>query len=156
MIRVEDVVDRAGLEAAWRIRYEVFVVEQRVPVEEEVDALDTDPSTSHALAWLGDELVATGRVLGGHHPGEVHIGRVAVRRMARRRGVGAALMAHLEGVALARHGVPDGGDLAVRIVLSAQEQAMAFYTRLGYRVISGERYLDAGIWHQDMERRVRV
>lgn len=55
MIRVEDVVDRAGLEAAWRIRYEVFVVEQRVPVEEEVDALDTDPSTSHALAWLGDE-----------------------------------------------------------------------------------------------------
>lgn len=156
-MRVVDIVDRDGLEKAWRIRTEVFVVEQRVPADVEVDDLDTAPTTSHALALLGDEPVATGRVVfDPAHPGEVHIGRVAVRRAVRGRGVGAALMAHLEGVALALYGAPEGDALEVRVVLSAQEGAMGFYTRLGYAVVSGERYLDAGIWHQDMERRIRV
>lgn len=157
MIRVADIVDREGLEAAWRVRHEVFVREQHVPIEEEVDARDTDPTTSHALGYLGDDVVATGRVLADPgHPGEVHVGRVAVLREARGRGIGAALMAHLEGVALARDGVREGGLLVVRVALSAQESAMGFYSRLGYRVVTGERYLDAGIWHQDMERRIEV
>lgn len=155
MIRVEEVLDRAGLERAWRIRHEVFVVEQKVPVEEEVDVRDLEPGTVHALAWLDGEPVATGRML-ADHPGEVHVGRVAVLRSARGRGVGAAVMAHLEGVALARHGVRVGDELEVRVALAAQEQAIGFYTRLGYRIVSGERYLDAGIWHQDMARRVAV
>lgn len=154
MIRVEDVTDRAGLETAWRIRHAVFVVEQHVPIEEEVDHLDTDPSTHHVLVWRDDAAVGTGRVLAGP-PGEVHVGRVAVVRSARARGIGAVLMAHLEGIALAHHAVRDGDRLEVRVVLSAQEQAMGFYTRLGYEVVSG-RYLDAGIWHRDMERRIRV
>ncbi len=157
MIRVETVEDAAGLSEAWRIREEVFVVEQRVPVEEEIDDLDTAETTTHALGWLDDELVATGRVLWDPgHPGEVHVGRVAVRATARGRGVGAALMSHLEGVALARHGVRRGDDLVVLVALSAQEHAIGFYTRLGYSLVPGERYLDAGIWHRDMERRVRV
>ncbi|MGM0384496.1 MAG: GNAT family N-acetyltransferase [Actinomycetota bacterium] len=157
MIRVETVEDAAGLAAAWRIRAEVFVVEQGVPVAEEVDDLDTAETTTHALAWLDGELVATGRLLSdAAHPGEVHVGRVAVREAARGRGVGAAVMAHLEGVALARHGVRRRDDLVVLVALSAQEHAIGFYTRLGYSLTSGERYLDAGIWHQDMERRVRV
>ncbi|MDX5317791.1 MAG: GNAT family N-acetyltransferase, partial [Actinomycetes bacterium] len=90
------------------------------------------------------------------HPGEVHVGRVAVRATARGRGVGAALMSHLEGVAIARHGVRRGDDLVVLVALSAQEHAIGFYTRLGYSLVPGERYLDAGIWHRDMERRVRI
>ncbi len=32
--------------------------------------------------------------------------------------------------------------------------AMGFYERCGYRVLSGHRYLDAGIWHQDTARTV--
>ena len=155
MIRVETVEDAAGLAAAWRVREEVFVDEQAVPVEEEIDALDTAPTTAHALAWLDGDLVATGRLL-PEEEGTVHVGRVAVRAPARGRGVGAALMAHLEGLDLARHGIRDGDHLVVCVALSAQEQAMGFYTRLGYAVVTGERYLDAGIWHQDMERRIRV
>jgi len=120
-----------------------------------VDGRDLEPGTVHALAWLDGEPVATGLML-ADHPGEVHVGRVAVLRSARGRGVGAAVMAHLEGVALARHGVRVGDELEVRVALAAQEQAIGFYTRLGYRIVSGERYLDAGIWHQDMARRVAV
>lgn len=175
MIETRDVTDRAGLEEAWRIRFEVFVDEQHVPPEEEVDARDEDPATLHALAFLDGVPVATGRVLPDGTPGHVHVGRVAVRAAARGSGVGASIMAHLEGMALAEYGIPgdaetlgdaetpgDAGTsgeprhLTVRIALSAQESAVGFYSRLGYSPVSGERYLDAGIWHQDMARTVAV
>lgn len=142
------------MDEAWKIRFEVFVDEQKVPAEEEVDALDTSPTTFHALAYDDDGLpVATGRVFPGHGPGEAHVGRVAVLARMRGTGTGAALMRTLEQIALAEFGV-NGGDgvRTVRLELSAQESAMGFYERIGYEAVSGERYLDAGIWHQDMAR----
>jgi predicted GNAT family N-acyltransferase len=157
-VRVERVTTRAGLDQAWEVRLEVFVREQGVPLEEEVDDADTSPTTAHVLALDDDGTVlGTGRLLTDPaHPGEVHLGRLAVRAAARGRGVGARLVTALEGVALAEHGVPARGDggpaLEVRVVLSAQEAVLGFYRRLGYAVVTGERYLDAGIWHQDMAR----
>ena len=161
-MRIVDVETRDQLEDAWAIRLEVFVEEQEVPPEEEVDALDTDPTTFHSVAYDesaagGEWPVATGRVLGDPaHPGEAHIGRLAVRKDWRGTGLGALMMAHLEGVAAAQYGAADGADLVVRVELSAQEYAMGFYRRLGYEAVTGERYLDAGIWHQDMARTVRL
>lgn len=156
-MRIVDVETEQQLEDAWAIRFEVFVDEQQVPIEEEVDALDTDPTTFHSVAYDGETPVGTGRVLGGpDHPGEAHIGRLAVRKTHRGTGLGALMMAHLEGVAAAQYGVQEGEDLVVRVELSAQEYAMGFYARLGYAAVSGERYLDAGIWHQDMARTVRL
>ena len=46
------------------------------------------------------------------------------------------------------------GTAAVVVVLAAQEQAMGFYARCGYTVLTGRSYLDAGIAHQDMARLV--
>ena len=156
-MRIVDVESKAQLEDAWAIRFEVFVEEQKVPLQEEVDALDTDPTTFHCVAYDGDRPVGTGRVLGDPaRPGEAHIGRLAVRKDRRGTGLGALMMAHLEGVAAAQYGIADGTDLVVRVELSALEYAMGFYARLGYAAVSGERYLDAGIWHQDMARTVRL
>ncbi len=156
-MRVVEVETDEQLQHAWDIRHEVFVTEQAVPIEDEVDLLDRAPTTSHVVAYDSETPVATGRVLSDPaHPGEVHIGRMAVRKDYRGQGVGALVMAHLEGMAAALHGVPDGGDLVVRIELSAQESAIGFYRRLGYEVVVRERYLDAGIWHQDMTREVRL
>nr|NLD39937.1 GNAT family N-acetyltransferase [Actinomycetales bacterium] len=156
MITVREVVDRAGLEEAWRIRLEVFVGEQRVPLEEEVDARDEDPSTLHAVAYVGGVPAGTGRVL-RDTPGHVHVGRVAVRAPFRSSGVGTALMVHLEGRALTEYGLVEGdGRISVVVALSAQESAMGFYSRIGYSVVSTERYLDAGIWHQDMARTITL
>ena len=73
----------------------------------------------------------------------------AVRSIARGTGLGARVVAALEQTALSHSGRP-----RVEVVLSAQEQAMGFYERCGYRVLNGHRYLDAGIWHQDMARTV--
>jgi predicted GNAT family N-acyltransferase len=150
---VERVHDDAGLAAAHALRLAVFVDEQQVPAEEEIDDLDTAPTTTHVLArdtQQGGAVVGTGRLLTDPaHPGETHIGRVAVAASARGTGAGAAVMRALEEIALAEHAVagPDGRP-TVRVELSAQVQAIGFYERLGYTV-SGPVYLDAGIDHRD-------
>ena len=140
------VTTRAQLEECWRIRFAVFVGEQAVPAEMEVDDLDTDPTTTHVLATADGRPVATARLLPGE-PGEVRIGRVAVARSARGTGVGRAVMEALHEVALATHAGPDG---TVRVDIEAQEQAIPFYAGLGYGHVDDRRYLDAGIWHRDM------
>ena len=72
-----------------------------------------------------------------------------MRRIARGAGLGARVVAALEEAVLRYL-----GDLSVEVVLSAQERTMGFYESCGYQVLSGHRYLDAGIWHQDMARTV--
>ena len=147
MTEYRDVASHGDMNLAWAVRHEVFVDEQKVPIEEEVDALDLEPTTIHALALSDGVCLGTGRVL-FDSPGHVHIGRLAVRAAARGRGIGVGLMEYLERRAAERYAV----DGAVTIVLSSQEHAMEFYSRLGYAPVSGERYLDAGIWYQDMSK----
>ena len=133
------------------VRLEVFVGEQAVPFIQEIDARDEEPTTIHLLARGADGTpLGAGRILMERaHPGRVHLGRLAVRRVARGTGLGARIVAALEQAALSHSCRP-----CVEVVLSAQEQAMGFYERCGYRVLNGRRYLDAGIWHQDMARTV--
>lgn len=119
------------------IRTTVFVEEQKVPAEMEID--DWDPQCLHAVAF--DETggaVGTGRLLP-----DGHIGRMAVLLSARGAGVGGALLAALMDAARLR-----GHREAV---LSAQTHAVPFYRRHGYEVTSGE-YLDCDIPHVDMRR----
>ena len=170
-LRTERVRTSAQLEAAWQVRREVFVEEQQVPIDEEMDAADTAATTTHVIvvpltsgpARVVDDVsdqhlderpraVATGRLLTDpSHPGVVHIGRVAVLAGWRTGGVGGLVMRALEDLA-AREDALDG---AVRVELSAQEQAIGFYERLGYTV-TGERYLDAGIWHRDAHKTIEA
>lgn len=117
------------------VRYAVFVEEQKVPVEMELDELD--PPSLHALAFDSE-----GRVLGtGRLLPDGHIGRMAVLRRARGSGVGSALLQALMRAARAR------GDREV--VLSAQTHALPFYERFGFAA-EGEEYDDAGIPHRKM------
>jgi len=156
VLTTERVTTPAQLEEAHALRLEVFVGEQEVPLAEEIDDADFAPTTTHVLVRAGEQpgegpVVWTGRLLTDPaHPGEVHIGRVAVARSARGTGAGAAVMRALEEIALAEHAV--GG--AVRIELSAQTQASGFYERLGYEV-HGPVYLDAGIDHRDAAKTLR-
>lgn len=119
--------------AASAIRQEVFVVEQRVPAELELDEFDA--VSLHALAVDDDTALAlgTGRLLP-----DGHIGRMAVRRGARGRGIGSMLLQALMRQARQR------GDMAV--VLHAQLSALGFYRRHGYTP-EGAVFMDAGIEH---------
>lgn len=152
-MRIEDATTPEQFADAIAIRFEVFVNEQGVSPEGERDELDSDPRTLHAIAYDDNGApLGTGRLLAPHtdtfhptmNPANPHIGRLAVRASARGTGAGAALMRHLEAAALARHGA--GG--TVRVELSAQDQAMPFYERLGYTA-HGDGYLDEGIEHHD-------
>ena len=114
------------------IRLEVFVHEQRVPIEEEIDALDA--ACVHAVAFDGQgAAVATGRLLP-----DGHIGRMAVLKWARGQGLGSAVLEAL--VNRARHqGFSE-------VVLSAQTHAKGFYLQHGF-IEEGSEYLDANILH---------
>ena len=155
------------------VRLEVFVGEQAVPFVQEIDARDFLATTIHILAVGADgAALGAGRLLRDPaRPDRVHLGRLAVRRIARGTGLGARLVAALEdaalrgaasaapapggGAAVPGDGVgpaPAPGGAGLTVVLSAQERAMGFYERCGYRAAGGGRYLDAGIWHRDMAR----
>lgn len=155
---VRAVSSPVDLAHALAVREEVFVGEQGVTLAEEHDGLDDHPGTTHVLALSSsEEPVGTARLLSDTaHPGVVHVGRVAVRRAGRGLGVGRALMAAVEALALADHAVPAGADegMAVRVELSAQESAIGFYEALGY-TIATDRYLDARIWHRDAHKVLR-
>ena len=126
---------------AHAIRYEVFVLEQKVPLEMEWDEMDTQ--CLHAVAYLkGDDgveqAVGTGRLLP-----DGHIGRMAVKQPARGAGVGAAILQALMQQAQLRR------DKLVQ--LNAQSQAEAFYARHGF-VREGEEFEEAGIRHIHMQQ----
>jgi predicted GNAT family N-acyltransferase len=138
MRRIELMPWDAARAHAAPIRFAVFVEEQGVPREIELDALDKD--CLHALAFSGGQAVGTARLLP-----DGHIGRMAVLKPWRGRGIGGLLLDRLVEQARAR------GDR--QVMLSAQAHALAFYRAHGF-VEEGAEYLEAGIRHQAMRRRL--
>ena len=122
------------------LRHVVFVEEQGVPLELELDG--EDPNAHHAAAFSDDgEVIGTGRML---ESGK--IGRMAVCQLLRRRGIGRALLDTL--VEEAQHmGLPD-------VSLGAQLSAIPFYEGAGFQAY-GDVFLDAGIDHKMMRRVLR-
>ncbi len=129
---------------ALKVRFRVFVDEQNVPREIELDEHDepADRLAVHALVRDGDRVVAAGRFY-ERNRGTVQVGRMAVMREARGRGVGRLLLD-----ALLEEAVKRG---YVRARLSAQTHALEFYRKAGFAAF-GDDYDDAGIPHRDMER----
>ena len=136
MLRIELCDWNGARAAASRIRTVVFVEEQRVPPEIEMD--DMDAVSVHALAFVGGTAVGTGRLLP-----DGHIGRMAVLREARAQGVGGAILERLVEEAR-RRGFREA-------VLSAQTHALGFYRKHGFAAV-GAVYEEAGIAHQEMRR----
>ncbi|WP_374580786.1 GNAT family N-acetyltransferase [Pseudoduganella sp.] len=128
--------DWASMQAdAKPIRMEVFVREQNVPADLEMD--ERDAGCLHAVAYdAAGQPVGTGRLLP-----DGHIGRMAVLRSARGSGVGGAILKGLMEKARER------GDQ--RVVLSAQTHAAEFYLAHGF-AMAGDVFLEAGIAHIEM------
>lgn len=137
------------LRDALAVRMRVFVEEQGVPLEEEVDAYDLDTLTRGDVVYVLGQLdgvpIATARLLlDTRGEGLPHIGRVAVLAEHRGHGYGATIMRALHEEARTRG--YEG------VTLAAQLQAMPFYEHLGY-VPRGPVFLDAGIEHRNMDLR---
>jgi predicted GNAT family N-acyltransferase len=120
------------------IRKEVFVGEQNVPADLEVDGMD--PAARHFAVKKDDRIIATCRVrfLGS----AAKIERMAVLKDFRKIGVGRILMRYV------LNELGRSGDVQL-FKLSAQSYAVPFYEKLGFRT-RGSEYIDAGIPHYDM------
>ena len=134
-------------EAVFAVRMIVFVEEQNVPPSEELDALDV--TATHFLARRADlapddmgAIIGTARLI---DKGErkAKIGRVAVLREHRGRGVGALLMRAVEDTARAQG--------FTYLALDAQCYAIPFYEKLGYAA-QGDVFLDCDIEHRYMSK----
>lgn len=136
MVTIELMAWEHARAAASRIRFSVFVEEQGVPREIEVDELDAQ--CVHALALHDGRAIGTGRLLP-----DAHIGRMAVLKPWRGRGIGGLILAGLMARAKER------GD--TQVVLSAQVHAEGFYRQHGFEPI-GEVFQEAGIAHRAMRR----
>ena len=134
MLRIELMPWEKARAHAEPIRTVVFVGEQGVPPELEMD--ERDAACVHAIAFLDGRAVGTGRLLP-----DAHIGRMAVLKEWRNRGIGGLMLQKLIERAKAR------GDREV--ALSAQVHAVPFYRAHGF-VEEGCEYLEAGIRHQAM------
>lgn len=133
------------LNLGFALRIEVFVKEQNVPMELEIDEKDNSENTVHIGYFNGDKLIGVARLV-DMDKDVIHIGRVAIDRKYRGRGIGHELIIGCENIAqqiLKRK---------IIIELSAQIQAEKFYESLGYNRVNDTIYLDAGIEHVDMRK----
>lgn len=120
-----------------QVRRTVFIEELNVPEELEWD--DLDESCQHLLALDSkNKPIGTGRLCE-----RGHIGRMAVIKDWRGKGVGSALLRKLMDIA------QQTGNL--KLVLNAQTSAAGFYARYGFSA-EGDEFMDAGIPHMRMTR----
>nr|WP_239558736.1 GNAT family N-acetyltransferase [Peribacillus deserti] len=127
------------MQQAYSVRKEVFVEEQNVPLEEEIDQYEAD--STHFLLFINDKPAGAGRfrILDGI--GKVE--RICVLSSARQKGAGKAIMDGIEEYAKQQE--------ISKLKLNAQTHAIPFYEKLGYEV-SSEEFMDAGIPHKSMAK----
>lgn len=132
---VENEDEMAG---AVSVRMRIFVVEQQIPAEEELD--EEDATATHAVAIHQEQVVGTGRLI---YRGEstAQIGRMAVDQQFRRQGVGGLILQCLEEEARSQ-GIG-------QCILHAQEYVKSFYAGHGYQE-RGDVFLEANIRHVEM------
>ncbi|WP_299321604.1 GNAT family N-acetyltransferase [uncultured Gemella sp.] len=145
MIKILETKEELNLGFALRIK--VFVEEQKVPVELELDEKDNSENTVHIGYFNDNKLIGVARIIDLNRD-VVHIGRVAIDKNYRGKGIGRELIIGCENIAkqiLKKE---------VIIELSSQIQAEKFYESLGYNRVNDTIYLDAGIEHVDMRKTI--
>ena len=114
------------------LREEVFVEEQHVPVELEIE--QDEDKYIHCCLYVNDILISYARAFEGH------IGRVCIKKEYRNQGYGKKIM-HIAEQQIS----------SKEIRIHAQVHAKRFYENIGYQA-DGEEFLEAGIWHIAMKK----
>ena len=142
-MKLEIVQNTKQLEDAYFVRRIVFVEEQNVPIEEELDQFDAE-ATHCVLYNEAKQPIGAGRVRFLNNYAKIE--RISVLKEARKEGAGKLIMEAIEAFS-SQKGIQD-------FKLNAQEHAIAFYKKLGYTIAS-EQFLDAGIPHYTMVKRLQ-
>ncbi|XTP56786.1 GNAT family N-acetyltransferase [Niallia sp. Krafla_26] len=129
------------LEEAFSIRRKVFVEEQQVPEEEEIDDLESE--ATHFLLTINEKPAGAGRFRVVDGFGKIE--RICILKDYRGTGAGKVLMESIQDFAAENE--------LNKLKLNAQTHAIPFYGKLGYEVVS-EEFLDAGIPHKTMMKQL--
>ncbi|MEZ7736982.1 GNAT family N-acetyltransferase [Gemella sanguinis] len=132
----------------FKLRTEVFVNEQNVPIELELDEKDNSEYTIHVGYFKDDKLIGVARLIDMDKE-VIHIGRVAIDKNHRGEGIGHKLILGCEDIA------KNALNKDFTIELSAQVYAENFYKKLGYNRVNDNIYIDAGIEHIDMKKTIK-
>lgn len=125
------------LEQAYHVRMVVFVEEQKVPAEEELD--EHDKTAIHFVGCAEGEPIAASRLRFANDYGKLE--RICVLKQHRGKSYGTQIIHAMENL-ISKKGYK-------KAKLNAQTHAEKFYQHLGYKTISGE-FMDAGIPHVTM------
>ena len=131
----------------FKLRTEVFVNEQNVPKELEIDEKDNSEYTIHIGYFKDDKLIGVARLI-DMDKDIIHIGRVAIDKNHRGEGIGYKLILGCEDIA------KNVLNKDFTIELGAQLYAENFYKKLGYNRVNNNIYIDAGIEHIDMRKTI--
>ena len=131
----------------FKLRTEVFVNEQNVPKELELDEKDNSEHTIHIGYFKDDKLIGVARLI-DMDKDIIHIGRVAIDKNHRSEGIGYKLILGCEDIA------KKVLNKDFTIELGAQLYAENFYKKLGYNRINNNIYIEAGIEHIDMRKTI--
>jgi len=138
-VNIVKVTTEDQLKDAFTIRKTVFVEEQQVPEEEEIDQFED--AADHFVLYDENHPVGAGRFRVVDGKGKVE--RICVLSSYRGKGAGKIIMEAIE-----QHALEKG---LKKLKLNAQTHAIPFYEKLQYEVVSDE-FLDAGIPHKTMEK----
>lgn len=123
------------------LRLQVFVNEQKVPLELELE--DDESQFLHIACLQNNQTVATTRIGFNMKTMTAHIGRVAVSQKFRKQGLGRTIMEYAHQlIKICQYS---------KVELGAQLYAQKFYQKLGYTPY-GDNYLDANIPHINMQK----
>lgn len=125
----------------YKIREIVFILEQKVPVELELD--EDDKIATHFLLFEDNTAIGTARILTNNKT--VTVGRFCILKEYRKNGAGLFFMKNLIDYCKKEN--------FNEIILGAQEQAKGFYAKLGFTICS-EMYMDANIPHFKMKIKI--
>ncbi|SDJ86483.1 GNAT family N-acetyltransferase [Sediminibacillus albus] len=140
-MEVKRAVTDAEIKQAYYVRNTVFVEEQKVPPELEIDELEKE--SIHFVGYQNGEPVAASRLRFVDNYGKLE--RICVLKEYRGRSFGSQIISEMEAAIQT-----DGYEKAK---LNAQTRAEDFYKTLGYQTVSGE-FMDAGIPHVTMVKQL--
>lgn len=133
----KQITNEEELQQAFKIREEVFVKEQGVPLEDEFDEYDQlNGNCEHILVYHEGEAVGTGRVRVVEGVGKLE--RICILKSYRKLGIGKVIIQGLENIAKEKG--------LEKVKLHGQTHAEGFYQKLGYETASDE-FMEDGIPH---------
>ncbi|BBD70912.1 acetyltransferase, GNAT family protein [Nostoc commune NIES-4072] len=133
--------DSPYIPLAMQLRYEVFILEQSVPLELELDGLDKE--AIHIFAIDNNKVFGTLRMT--KYLDSLKIARVCVSKQCRNQGIGMKMLE--KAIEYAK------GKEYHYIIIESQISVINFYKKFGFQT-EGEMFMDAGIPHIQMIKRI--